>query len=438
MVFCEIEFSNNPQGIFYAGQLVSGQVVIKTDKAKPVKAVVLQIKGYAETHWGDTQYDPEDQSNGESFSGHVDYLATRAYLHGSSSSIEVVIEPGTSTYRFACQLPITCPSSFEGTLGRIRYLVNVRFVRPWKFDQNFNRCFTVLKVMDLNTESLMLRIPSQVESQRTFCCFPCRSSPLSMRLSLPQGGFVPGQTVPVEVTVTNDSGVAVEDITVKLSMVVIYYSQPPCADTNKDHFVMVQKTGEGVSTKSSKQLTFDLKVPPTPPTCFNLCSIIQIGYQVEAEARVKGCHGGQSLHMPVTIGSVPLSQQLQKEPRIWGEEQQLQQLDARELVLIASEPAGETHCPPNPWAADPSIAPPIYAKAQHICPDPHKFDKSKKKSQKKPAKGTPEKKKEDILFTPLYGVFDLSNQVEEVIVIPNQIKTDGGYVNDEVDKSTWL
>ncbi|KAI8044585.1 hypothetical protein M5D96_000755 [Drosophila gunungcola] len=272
-----------------------------------VISVVLQIKGYAETHWTDTEHDPEDQSNGDSFNGHVDYLATKAYLHGSSSSIEVVIEPGTSKHRFACQLPTTCPSSFEGTFGQIRYLVNVRFVRPWKFDQNFSRCFTVLKVMDLNSQSLMLRVPTQVESQRTFCCFPCRSAPLSMCLSLPRGGFVPGQTVAVEIMVSNDSGVPVEDITVKLAMVVIYYSQPPCADTNKDHFVMVLKTGEGVSSKCRKQLTFDLKVPATPPTCFDLCSIIQIGYQVEAEARVKGCHGSQSLHMPITIGSVPLT-----------------------------------------------------------------------------------------------------------------------------------
>ncbi|XP_044252246.2 arrestin domain-containing protein 17 isoform X1 [Drosophila takahashii] len=438
MVICEIEFFNNPQGIFYAGQLISGQVVIKTEKAKSVKAVVLQIKGYAETHWTDTEYDPEDQSNGESFNGHVDYLATRAYLHGSSSSIEVLIEPGTSTYRFACQLPITCPSSFEATLGRIRYLVNVRFVRPWKHDQNFNRCFTVLKVMDLNSASLMLRIPSQVESQRTFCCFPCRSSPLSMRLSLPQGGFVPGQTVPVEVMVSNESGVAVEDITVKLAMVVIYYSQPPCAETNKDRFVMVQKTGEGVSSKCRKQLTFDLTVPATPPTCFNLCSIIQIGYQVEAEARVKGCHGGQTLHMPITIGSVPLTKQLQKEPKIWGEDPLPQQLDATALVLIANEAAGEPLGPPTPWAADPSVAPPNYVAAKHICPDPQKCSKSKRKSQKISGKGSQDKKREEITFTPLYGIFELSNQTDEMILRPNQKKTDGGYVNEEVDKSTWL
>lgn len=55
-------------------------------------AVVLQIKGYAETLWTDPEFDSEDQSGAESFKGHVDYLATKAYLHGSSSSIGVCSE----------------------------------------------------------------------------------------------------------------------------------------------------------------------------------------------------------------------------------------------------------------------------------------------------------------------------------------------------------
>ncbi|XP_017104241.2 arrestin domain-containing protein 17 [Drosophila bipectinata] len=438
MVICEIEFCNNPRGVFYAGQLISGQVVIKVDKAKPVKAVILQIKGYAETHWTDPEFDAEedDLSSGESFNGHVDYMATKAYLHGSGSSIEVIIEPGTSTYRFACQLPVTCPSSFEGTHGRVRYLANVRFLRPWKFDQNFSRSFTVLKVMDLNTESMMLRVPTQVESQRTYCCFPCRSAPLSIRLSLPQGGFVPGQTVPVDVIVSNDSRVAVEDITVRLAMVVIYYSQPPSADTNKDRFVMVEKTGDGVATKSRQQFTFDLEIPATPPTCFNLCSIIQIGYQVEAEARVKGCHANQSVHTPVTIGSVPLTSQLQKEPRIWGADLQLQQLDTKALVLIESHQAEELQSPPNPWEGDPSIPPPHFLEAKHILPVQQKAKKSKKKSikiSKKESTNPIEK----ITFTPLYAVFDLSCESDESIVRP-KVKTEGGFVNEDMDRSTWL
>ncbi|XP_034665283.1 arrestin domain-containing protein 2 [Drosophila subobscura] len=431
MVICEIQFNNNAQGIYYAGQVISGQVVIQTDKVKQVKAVVLKIKGYAETHWADPEYDSADQSSGSSFNGHVDYLATKAYLHGSSSSVEVQIEPGTSTYRFACQIPLTCPSSFEGTYGRVRYIVNVMFLRPWKFDQNFNRCFTVLKVMDLNTESLMLRVPTQVESQRTYCCIPCTSKPLSLRLSLPQGGFVPGQTIPMGVLVSNDSHIQIEEITVRLAMVVIYYSRPPCADTNKDRFVVAEKTGEGVSKNSRKQFTFDLQVPATPPTCFNLCSIIQIGYQVEAEVKVKGCHSGQSVHMPVTIGSVPLTKQLQKQPRTWEGDPLPPEVDAKALILLQEEAVDAAACPPSPWAADPSITPPNFNEAKHIRPDRQRSSKSKKKSQKKA-------QTEEIVYTPLYAVFDLTSEMENAIERPKGYQTEGGFVNEDIDRSTWL
>jgi len=57
-----------------------------------------------------------------------------------------------------CQIPTECPSSFEGTNGRVRYMTNVTLVRPWKFDQSYTRCFTVLKVMDLNFDSPLLRV----------------------------------------------------------------------------------------------------------------------------------------------------------------------------------------------------------------------------------------------------------------------------------------
>jgi len=37
-IICQILFHNNTQGVFYAGQMVAGQVTLSTDKA-------IQIKG---------------------------------------------------------------------------------------------------------------------------------------------------------------------------------------------------------------------------------------------------------------------------------------------------------------------------------------------------------------------------------------------------------
>lgn len=37
VVTCDIEFDQNPAGCYFAGQLVSGTIVLKCDKVKDVK-----------------------------------------------------------------------------------------------------------------------------------------------------------------------------------------------------------------------------------------------------------------------------------------------------------------------------------------------------------------------------------------------------------------
>lgn len=37
VVTCDIQFENNPQGIFYAGQVLTGKITLTADKIKQVK-----------------------------------------------------------------------------------------------------------------------------------------------------------------------------------------------------------------------------------------------------------------------------------------------------------------------------------------------------------------------------------------------------------------
>lgn len=47
MVICEVKFDNNPNGVYYSGQTLSGVVEITNDKLRKIRALTLRIEGYA-------------------------------------------------------------------------------------------------------------------------------------------------------------------------------------------------------------------------------------------------------------------------------------------------------------------------------------------------------------------------------------------------------
>lgn len=126
-----------------------------------------------------------------------------------------------------------------------------------------------------------------------------------MELNLPQAGFVPGQNIPITVLVINNSNVAVSELRLSLVMLVRYFSLTP-EHSRVDHIVIAQAKGDSVLRRSTRSLSFGMTVPSTPPTCLNLCSLIQIAYQLEVEAVVKSLQEKQLITMPVTIGTWPL------------------------------------------------------------------------------------------------------------------------------------
>lgn len=92
------------------------------------------------------------------YEGQEDYLNTTTYLIGSEIGSNIEIQPGIHSYNFSCPLPINLPTSFEGSMGSIRYNVTVLLDRPWKYDHTFKTDITILKELDLNKESPVLRV----------------------------------------------------------------------------------------------------------------------------------------------------------------------------------------------------------------------------------------------------------------------------------------
>ncbi|XP_075145128.1 arrestin domain-containing protein 17-like [Haematobia irritans] len=399
VVNCEIQFENNPQGCYFGGQVMTGKIVLSADKVKQVKAVVLKIRGYANTYW--SEKGTKDKRT--HYRGHVDYINSLTYLISPNSSDEpVIIEPGIHSFSFACHIPTTCPSSYEGNRGHIRYVVKVKLLRPWKYDEKFSQAFTVIKIMDLNYDTPLLKLPTANDKTKVFCCGPMKSEPLQINVQVPQTGYVPGQLIPVTIVVNNDTKVAITEIRVRLVMTVCVSSQIPRAKAIDEHTTISKLLGDPVPVLCKKQFTYLLPVPATPPTCFNLCSIIQIGYHIEVEAKMKGLfYHNQMIGIPVTIGNVPLVGVVQQQPKT----AQAPMMDQEENPGVVND---------LPWSNNENIPCPSFEEAVFM-----------------PQADIAEGQKHDYgetKYSPKYPVFD----------IPSPSIGDTNNATVDANKSTWL
>lgn len=48
MVQINVNFTNNPQGVYYSGQALSGEIEINNEKSRSIRNVSMEIQGFAE------------------------------------------------------------------------------------------------------------------------------------------------------------------------------------------------------------------------------------------------------------------------------------------------------------------------------------------------------------------------------------------------------
>lgn len=97
-------------------------------------------------------------------------------------------------------------------------------------------------------------------------------------------------------------------------MLITFFSQHPRSNAKTDKVTVTKLKGESVLRQCTKSFTYDLLIPATPPTSLNHCRLVQISYQLEVEAKVKGTHANEVVCIPLTIGNLPLMNVIQQQP----------------------------------------------------------------------------------------------------------------------------
>lgn len=121
-------------------------------------------------------------------------------------------------------------------------------------------------------------------------------------------GYVPGESIPVHITVKNETSVEIKEIIINFNLLAVSQSRKSAKSNIKDvqKFILGQRKIAS-DTRILGDFTETMDIPPSLPTTkTGLCELVLISYEIEILVTVAGPHHSPSLKMPVVIGLIPL------------------------------------------------------------------------------------------------------------------------------------
>lgn len=124
-----------------------------------------------------------------------------------------------------------------------------------------------------------------------------------MSAEIPFCGYVSGQSAPVSVSINNESGVEVYEITIELMKIIYYNSDTPRMRTRRREEKVAMTKHQGVPAKKKGAAMGNLVIPAVPPTNTGTCRTIQVFYEILVTAKTSGMHRNLTVVLPITIGT---------------------------------------------------------------------------------------------------------------------------------------
>ncbi|KAH8360145.1 hypothetical protein KR093_011029 [Drosophila rubida] len=305
---CVFEF-DRPNPIYYSGETINGRISLKTTSNKSVNEIYILFEGEAKVRWTERR---SRTVNGKSQSYTVYYRGNEVYLNSRTNVFgEGDLPPGTHTYTFCIPLPLECPTSCVEKYGKVAYEVSLVVDRSWRFNNVFKQPLTVLQTYNLNMYADLL-LPLKNEDIKYFCCWPCSSGPVISTLTIPFGGYAPGQKINYTLHIDNRShGYDLDGIEISLLQKYEFTATSPHHKT-RDHTNTLATEGqaERVLRLSKRVINASLVIPPVPPSSRSN-RLIRVSYKILMAIKTGDCHTDSEIEIPIVIGTIPLAQSAQ-------------------------------------------------------------------------------------------------------------------------------
>jgi len=204
----------------------------------------------------------------------------RQTLWTADQSPDGRLAPGQYSFPFRFDIPSSAPSSFEGTVGSIRYELHGRIgTGLLKFDRKIAFRVPVQQVVRISDPRLLQ--PARQEVQKTVGCLFCTSAPIVLTVTAPKTGYCIGETLPVHVSVENGSSNRIT-ITATLCQRVVYTARAQRVFyTGRSHHrqskkALVHIRSDEIAPHITREWDPALQIPETEVLDEQSCSIIQV------------------------------------------------------------------------------------------------------------------------------------------------------------------
>ncbi|XP_022221870.2 arrestin domain-containing protein 5 [Drosophila obscura] len=317
---CDMQL-DSPSGVYRAGETVNGHIYLTLTERALIKAISLEANGFAATEWQQPQKAAKPKKSEQqnlqvekqslAFEQRVDYFAKIDYFVGSEAAQPQLMDAGTYSYGFHVKLPKSCPSSYEGVHGHIRYtlqlLMHSSAVQP--IDVIHTRQLQVYAESELCKESRSGEVQCLEQTPRT----KFWQRPLQLQLQIPRQAYSPGAGISVHVKLHNPQKLPLREVVYKLNMVSSYVglqrNKPKRRDIKVERQSLLSSGHELASLPRSELEHFQhlhmLQVPQTPATLSSAaCACLQINYEVEVLVRTQQEKRSIMAQVPITIGNV--------------------------------------------------------------------------------------------------------------------------------------
>ena len=312
---------NNPASVYAPGDVVSGRVLVICNSSYSAQALKIRIGGNEHVYWSDSHYvttgtgeDKHSEYVITTYSGDEVLMECEVYLAGNGNDT-FTFPAGRYEYPFRFQLPPQLPATFSSSYGSISYELQAVIKRSWyKANDKASLPITIGGVYDLNLNAGAAQ-PGEAMGTKTVCCLCCTSGPIVGIIRTSLTGFVPGEVIPMEVEIQNNSSRDITQLRVSLVQVIVHSAQTAYSDGPEGSFVRdyskhVHNEVAVAGRHGVEPGKFDfwrgnlLVVPYIRPTTRGK-HIIDVWYYIGLTAVVSSA-GNLDVTLPVCIGTIPL------------------------------------------------------------------------------------------------------------------------------------